>query len=110
MKKENYDEPIYENLELYSGLDLVYRHPCLHFPADSHECSNCKYGKANKCKIDEEYRKIQKDLEILDIIKKWFMENITDYRNYDMTLFVDTFIRKDEPIFKILEEWLNNDK
>lgn len=44
---------------------------------------------------------------ILDILKKWFMENTIDYRT---DLFVDTFIREDEPIFKILREWLENDE
>ncbi len=53
------------------------------------------------------YNYILKDLEILEIIKKWFMKSITDYREYDNTLFVDTFIRDDEPIFKILGKWLD---
>ena len=60
--------------------------------------------------LDLIMNEFHKQNEILDILKKWFMESITDYRDYDMTLFVDDFIRKDEPIFKILEEWLNNDK
>ena len=47
------------------------------------------------------------DLEMLEIIKEWFMEVTTDYREYDNTLFVDTFIRDNNPIFKILEEWLD---
>lgn len=79
MKKENYNEPIYENLELYSGLDLVYRHPCLHFRADSHECSNCKYGKAGKCKIDKEYQKISEFLKLSEEVKKIIDCETIDY-------------------------------
>ena len=78
MKKENFDEPIYENLELYSGLELVYRHPCLHFRVDSHECSNCKYGKINKCRIDEEYQKISKDLKDYEKLKNLMETPIQD--------------------------------
>ena len=55
----------------------------------------------------EQVEELIKDLEVLEIIKKWFMEHITDYRKYDNTLFVDTFISDDEPIFKKLEEWLD---
>lgn len=50
---------------------------------------------------------IMKKLKVLEIIKKWFMEYTIDYSKIDNTFFVDTFIRDDEPIFKILEEWLN---
>lgn len=67
-----------------------------------------KTGSEIYCEIEiEQYNQVLKDLEILDIIKKWFMESITDYRDYDKTLFVDHFIREDEPIFKILREWLD---
>ena len=55
----------------------------------------------------KQVEELKKDLEILEILKKWFMEKTTDYRECDNTLFVDTFIRDDEPIFKILEEWLD---
>lgn len=58
----------------------------------------------------EQVEELAKDLEALDIIKKWFMEKTTDYREYDKTLFVDAFIRDNEPIFKILEEWLDEEQ
>lgn len=62
--------------------------------------------------FEKEVNEIKKDLEILDILKKWFLENTVDYRDYDNTLFIDTFIRseEDKDIFKILGEWLENDK
>lgn len=70
-----------------------------------------KTGNEIYCEIEiEQYNQVLKDIEILDIIKKWFIEKTTDYRDYDKSLFVDVFIRADEPIFKILEEWLENDK
>ena len=107
MKKENYNEPIYENLELFSGLDLVYRHPCLHFRADSHECSNCKYGKANKCKIDEEYQKISKDLEILEILKKNTIYYSVDDNVYRIEIILDS---DDDGFAEVLRSLLERSK
>lgn len=54
-------------------------------------------------------QEIMKKLKELEAIKKWFIDNTTDYRDYDNTLFVDVFIRKDEQIFKIISEVLDNE-
>lgn len=54
-------------------------------------------------------QEIMKKLKELETIKKWFIDSTMDYRDYDNTLFVDTFIRKDEPIFQIVSEMLDNE-
>lgn len=62
--------------------------------------------KLEKDKVKYVMKQLEKQDEILEILKKWFMQHITDYIKYDNSLFVDTFIRDDEPIFKILKQWL----
>lgn len=61
-------EPLYSELDNYKGLDLVYRHPCLHYQSHE-ECSNCKYGLVSECAIYKEYIKISQDLQLLELLK-----------------------------------------
>lgn len=89
-----------------------------------------KYGNLIKWvgTIDKEYLTIMKDLEILekyerimsepildvmkeleqlDTIKSWLLENVEDYTNEEHpNYFIDVFIRDDEPIFNIIKEVL----
>jgi len=55
----------------------------------------------------EQVEDLIKKLEVLEIFKKWFMGRIINYFKYDNSLFIDTFIHEDEPIFKILKGWLD---
>lgn len=61
--------------------------------------------KANE--IIKDLERLKKQDEVLKIIKEWFIDRTMDYRNYDNTFFVDTFIRKEEPIFNIINDWVN---
>ena len=100
--KENYNEPIYENLKYFKGLELVYRHPCLHLRTENKECGNCKYGLNNNCVIHNEYLKIKKDLEELKTIKEFIMDHID---LYDNGMCLDEYIYNSEPVAKIIRRW-----
>ena len=112
--KENYNEPIYENLRFFKGLELVYRHPCIHLRTENKECGNCKYGLNNNCVIHNEYLKIKKDLEVLEILKEVIKNNVFDVAMLDDRPNGETLLScedfgitlKTEDYYKI-REWLD---
>lgn len=60
-------------------------------------------------KTRPELELIQKDLEILEILKKWILESAFDYTNEKHPKYlIDTFIFESEPIFNIIKEWLDD--
>ena len=82
---------------------MTSKEKCIRLYSDFDETEDRGYS------VYDYFKDIEKDLEILEILKKWFMEHIINYLKYDNSLFIDTFIREDEPIFEILKQWLEGE-
>ena len=56
------------------------------------------------------FEQLHNELEKLEIVKKWFIENIEDYSfsKYPNYWVKKHYIYENSPIFNVIKEWLGN--